>query len=474
MTAFLKSRVTTPLAVLLAATLARGQTYFVDASGGDDGNLGTSWTDAFETLDKALDTAGSGDTILVAEGGYGPYHAGDGYIELEDELDIHGGFLGGAGGSTSPDGPDGSFLQTQINGFPSATETGPLVRSISNTLATLDGFVIQDGDVDTGDTGSGNGAAFYCTSPDTVVLENITFRDNAAENHGGAVYLSGGGAYDWDEETCELDIFGLELDRCIFYSNTAESGGAVALGDLSQGGGYAACGVEICNGIFFENEATGELSNNDGGGAIYLAKETFMEASNCLIHDNLAEAGGGIFSGPDEADENTVGIIILRHCTIALNDSDADNGAGIHMLASGSDPNCARLEVLNSIVWGNATNASGNYDMFYAGGGIPFTVEASDYGLVSGVDVSAGTNISANPRFINAAAGNFLLDDSPLSPCIDAAEGDYVGLDFADIDEDTLTGEVLPLDLRLTDRDHDFPGVSVLDTVDMGAFEARE
>ncbi len=101
------------------------------------------------------------------------------------------------------------------------------------------------------------------------------------------------------------------------------------------------------------------------------------------------------------------------------------------------------------------------------------TVQFSDIGTSSGV-ILIGNSISADPKFINAASGNFRLSSSPLgfSPCIDTASFLLTGNDIADIDEDGLFAPPLPFDLDMLTRWLDFPAVGT-DVADMGAYESH-
>ena len=68
-------RTTLRAAVALLAALAlpaSAKTYYVDAATGDDANTGLSQTAAFKTIQRAIDKASTGSTILVAPGNYAP------------------------------------------------------------------------------------------------------------------------------------------------------------------------------------------------------------------------------------------------------------------------------------------------------------------------------------------------------------------------------------------------------------------
>ena len=67
-----KSVLMTVIAFLLAMNVQAQQVYYVNGSGGSDANDGKSWTNAFETLQAALDKVQPFDEIRVAEGTYYP------------------------------------------------------------------------------------------------------------------------------------------------------------------------------------------------------------------------------------------------------------------------------------------------------------------------------------------------------------------------------------------------------------------
>ena len=57
----------------ISATLSsvnQGSTYYISSANGDDTNIGTQRTEAFKTVQKALDVASAGDTIIITQGIY--------------------------------------------------------------------------------------------------------------------------------------------------------------------------------------------------------------------------------------------------------------------------------------------------------------------------------------------------------------------------------------------------------------------
>lgn len=154
------------------------------------------------------------------------------------------------------------------------------------------------------------------------------------------------------------------LDNCIIQANKAEYGG----------------GIFDCDGVINRCQVFGNMAYYVGGGL----SDCDGTIQNCLIVQNQADLyGGGL---------NSCGDII--NCTIVEN--SALWGGGLY--------DCNDL-VLNSIIWDN--------------GLIPMAESSTAYycNIQHHVGVGIG-NISYEPNFVNAVAGNYHLD--PYSLCIDA------------------------------------------------------
>jgi len=84
------------LAFFSGPACAVGKVIYVSVGGSGDGS---SWTDAYGSLQDALDDANSGDQIWVAEGTYTPtldYGLGLGdrgrHFRMKNQVEIYGGF----------------------------------------------------------------------------------------------------------------------------------------------------------------------------------------------------------------------------------------------------------------------------------------------------------------------------------------------------------------------------------------------
>ncbi len=160
-----------------------------DAVGAGDGS---SWADAYTTLQAAVAGATSDTPLWVAKGTYGPDAANARVADITD-LSLYGGFLGD---EWSLQDRVGYFDETIISGDYLGDDDGT-VNTVSDNVAgvmvirgitTLDGFTISGG-YGTNSTRGGGIQSHGCSD---CLLTNLIFRDNESDAIGGALYVSGG------------------------------------------------------------------------------------------------------------------------------------------------------------------------------------------------------------------------------------------------------------------------------------------
>jgi len=168
-------------------------------------NTGTSWTDAYTSLQSALTAAVSGDQIWVAKGTYkpsvqvggtGPRYAS---FQMKNGVFIRGGFAGtetlvsqrtdfGVGGlnETILSGDIGTIGDNWDNCY-HVVNNPPDGATPLTSSATLEGFTIRDGNADAygGFEALGGGMFNYSNSP-TII--DCNFISNSSSNHGGGLY----------------------------------------------------------------------------------------------------------------------------------------------------------------------------------------------------------------------------------------------------------------------------------------------
>jgi hypothetical protein len=460
----------------------------------------------YPTIQEAIDTAASGDTVLVAAGTY------------TERID----FLGKAITVKSESGP----IQTVIDG----NHAGSVVTIEYNgdRQSVLEGFLITKGSAD-----DGGGITIYAAK--VVLINNIVTLNAATENGGGvhgmgshitmiqnsifqnsAGYYGGGLSLGYEASILEENVI---LDNTAFRGGgiwcashlpesewtgnsiknnwASEWGGGIffhfshpsVTDNTIMGNSAAKGGGVFCHGAhpYLTWNTIRENAASSGGGA-YLTVESRPTITGNLIELNTADVGGGICCDdayPAEvtwpritgnriirnaASDKGGGLFAIDSYPILTNNLILENsaacGGGIYCengtvtitnstftqnsagTGGGVYSGPSTLPLLaNCILWGNA--APTGQELGWDPGGTP---------VVSHSDVEGGIfgtgNIDEDPLFENPAGGDFHLAFG--SPCID--QGDDGASRIPDVDFDG--------DMRIADGNGDS-----LARVDMGMDE---
>jgi len=259
-------------------------------------------------------------------------------------------------------------------------------------------------------------------------------------------------------------------------STTLIDGFTITGGDTDYGGGmynYGYSSPIVSNCIFTGNHASNRgggmynldhssplvvncvFSNNssDQGGGIGCRTNSSPTIVNCLIVGNTAVTGGGILSWSTPSP-------IITNCTIVDNTATG-TGGGIYI--NGNSPT-----VTNNIIYDNTAASGGG--IYVNTGATPYIDYNDVYyntgGNYGGVVPPVANNISLDPAFVDEGTGDYHLDHSVPSPCIDFGSNGAVPADTADLDSDGDTLEPIPYDFDNDPRIYPAGG-----TVDMGADE---
>jgi hypothetical protein len=334
-----------PIAMfLLVVSAAHAETYYV-ATTGSDSNPGTL-SQPFKTIQKGLNTAQHGDTVLAANGTY----TGVGNRNLD--------FFNKSITLRSEGGASACILD------------GDLSRSFyfqrgETAAAIVDGFTITGGIEN-----YGGGMQIVNSSP---TIRNCVFSDNRASIPGG-----GGGI--------ALTNSNSLLQNCRFIGNRAVAGGGLYI----DGGAPT---VRDC--VFSGNTAQADPTvGTDGrGGAICILSGS-PKIINTLYSGNIARAVGRETSGLGGSLFVANASLTVTHSTFYANHADGsfgdENGGGALHVQTGV------VTVANSILWADE------------GGAEIIGTASVTYCDVQGGHSGAG-NLNAAPLFANAAGGDFHL-----------------------------------------------------------------
>ncbi|MCK5559995.1 MAG: hypothetical protein KAJ51_05355, partial [Thermoplasmata archaeon] len=326
---------------------------------------GSSWGQAFNILDDALETASYDDEIWVAAKTTGDYvplrYLGSIPTDPRDvlfyvETPMYGGF---AGGSTETARQDRDWVQNETVlsgdcGTPSVSTDNAYHVMIGVKSVIVDGFSIQDGN------------ANHAATPDRFIsIDSVEYW--IYDNVGGGVFNFG--------------LASTILQNCRIKDNYATIGGGVSV----------------------------------------IAMQAKTQLINCILADNTADLGGGIYF------DNDYGYSSVFNSTIYSN--DAIYGAGIFSVGTADIEGYIYCfpGIINTIFSSNvATDGNAIYsvwDLANGNGAVTQLMHCSFVDIVTdpmGFCLDLGGNIETgiNPIFENPSTSDFRLLTS--SNCVDA------------------------------------------------------
>lgn len=319
--------------LLLLPELYGQQVHYVNNAVSGGAQSGTSWTDAFQDLQTALNAAEYGDEIWVAKGVYYPTSSTDRSVsfELKNGFRLLGGF-DGTESTAEQRNPAANPTRLSGNiGDPNAQTDNAyhVVRGKGlDENSCLDGFVISDGySVGTIQTESDMyGAGIFLLGDATLddarpTISNCLFEKNRAGGSGGGIFF---GFRDPENPSGGEHLINPRLRDCIFDQNRAEysGGGLFKEGPTSIGDTFL---LENCE--FKNNYAFGL----NGGGVLFsLTMGATLLLRHCDFEQNTALGGtGGGFSISPHSPGGYVTSLVLDSCTFRRNISPEGGGFSI-------------------------------------------------------------------------------------------------------------------------------------------------
>ncbi|MFH0907559.1 MAG: thrombospondin type 3 repeat-containing protein [bacterium] len=400
---------------------------------------GTAWSNAFHTIQAAVDAAVSNDAVLVTNGVYDAGGAVTPGYALTNRVCI--------AKAITVESVNGREVTSIVGASDNGTNGPAAVRCVYlEGSATLIGFTLTNGHTLAGGSygyETAGGGAFILTNG---VISSCTLSGNSAVGDGGGAFCYTGG----------------EVNNCTLSGNTAARGGGAA---CYFGGLFANCTLTentgsggACffygGGTFNNCTMTDNRSPYDGGGAYCYMGGAL---NNCVLSGNSAlRDGGGTYSYFGG---------IFNNCALSGNTASNRGGGGYVMYCGATFDNCTMVGnsamndgggvycdrggwIHNTIIWSNTAGFAGAN--WYTNGVDP----SFDYCCTT-PDPGGRGNITNDPWFVDAVATNFHLLYG--SPCIDS------GTNLSSIITNDLDGIARPLD-------GDGDGTNAFD---MGCYEYR-
>ena len=412
-------------------------------------NNGSSWIDAYNHLQDAVDAAPPGFQIWVARGVYKPTQhftgdTSDRYktFYISKNIAIYGGFAGTetmlsqrnfqnnptvlSGDLENNDlDPEGNGITEQTNQIKGSNSYHVLwIENVDHTMR-LDGFTITAGRAD-GNVfdESRNGGGIYLNGSNTggitnPAIANCTFTGNYADYQGGGMCL----AAQFNAEASPSFV------NCRFQYNSGSSGGGVA---IYAEGGSSITNPEFLQCSFLHNSGSfgGAVSNEELSNDISTAKPSFV---NCLFDDNHAGFGGAVRNEKGNPswincsftkNSGTFGGAIMinggaaswTNCSFSKN--DANWGGAIRNFGDS-------IVLNNCIIWGNTGNLENNIQNENAQAVVQLNhTLIEETACPPGFTCGNGMIFNQNPLFVNATNSNLRLQSA--SPAINHGSNDAV------------------------------------------------
>ena len=305
----------------------RPDRFYVDVNA-TGANNGTTWADAFTSLETALQTV-TDNRLFIAQGVYTSQSTGTSAFEITSSNSLYGGFSGnGTETMLSQRDPDANptILTADKNGndvYPTAVTNPSLDENFRNVIKVtgadviIDGVTIQGGNA-TGGSGENQGSGVLALpSSNNVLINDCVLQHNRAIS-AGTITMD------------NTDNNSLTVTNSIVRNNLARLAVGVYFTSTSFSNTPTGNSVQVVNSLFHNNEVT------DFGSAVGLSSVMWLR------------------TGPD-FDLSTS----IVNCTFADNTwTGSGNAVDAPVIATSHQGASMSLELANNVFWNNL-NASG-------------------------------------------------------------------------------------------------------------------
>ena len=283
----------------------------VDVAGAEITIAGVQWDATSEA-----DVADAGDVVIDGNEDYSPFEFNNadvyiGYLTIKDAFD------GVAGAAIHFEQDDEDFIY-ELN-LDHVVIDGAWINGGDGAGVYAEGSVtITDSTFTDNVANSGNGGAIYVADAVSVTISDSVFGNpnddslgNFADNYGGDIYVTGGGA-----------LADLSISNSQFYDAFAEdeSGGSIA----------AICAASVISGVTIR----GAESDDDGAGLYFnddsgcVADYTVTVTNSSFLNNDADYQGGAISDGQDDSESPLTEVIVSGSY---FYQNEADLGAAINL-----------------------------------------------------------------------------------------------------------------------------------------------
>jgi hypothetical protein len=358
--------------IFLTVIYAKSQV-FVDLNA-QGANNGTSWNDAYKTLDSAIINTETGE-IWVAAGTYRPsieintvfkaYKA----FQINKKISLYGGFSGVESNFNQRDiSNNRTILSGDIGTIGNDLDNTPRVVIITgdniDTTTVIDGFTIEKAYYTNGyDYENG---AIYIVCKGNPIIRNCTIKENFGFE-GSGIYV----------RNCSPLIINNTITENIAY----EGAGIYLANYLAN--------ARIINNRITYNKCIGGYSRLAGGGIKIEAYSSPYIFGNLIDNNYAGKYGGGI------ANESNYSAIILNN--IISNNVSGEEGGGIYI-------DFSPTQITNNLIINNRSTYGGGIFVDYS----PNTNSINNT-IVNNSSISGGNQVfvsAANMNFINTIVYN--------------------------------------------------------------------
>ena len=304
---------------------------------------GSSWVNAYATIQQAVDAAHTGQHIWVATGnGYRATDEGEPVIRLRSGISVFGGFHANEMSPAERSADQWTRISGDRTGNgPSGDDSCHVVVGAAGAL--LDRFLIVGGNANCVDGSDVNGGGVF-NEAELFTINNVFVAGNRATGNGGGIYNTGS----------------IVLANASVFANTSqENGGGVytsgeikistatfAVNNASSGGGiYNSGAAQVTTALWQRNRAS------ENGGAMY--DQGSLSIANATIVGNTASHGGGIFF--EGASSRLTSVSFAANDAVLVESEQPSAGDGGGMRVSGA----SAIQLSNAVLWGNSGVGSG-------------------------------------------------------------------------------------------------------------------